>query len=1069
MSVTISGLPGGDKPDPNIKDKKYWKSLGEKNDPEGYQKSIRNEFREKLPFDEPDELLQAKTPRRDFLKYLGFGTAAATLAASCEIKTRKVIPYLNKPEEITPGVPNYYASTYAVDGEYCPIIIKTRDGRPIKIEGNTDSSITRGGTSAVVQASVLSLYDVTRLRYPLAKGKEATWQAVDQQVMNGLSQAGGPVVLLTAPILSPSIKSAIEAFLAKYPGSRHVVYEPMSYNGLLLGNEKSYGKRAIPAYHFENAKSIVSLGADFMGTWLSPIAFTRQYIANRKIDQKNPEMSRHFQFESAFSLSGSNADYRYPHRPSDTAGILIALYNEVAAGVGQPTLSGGGLKDQKLVKGVKKAAGSLLANRGASLVVSDNNNPDAQVLVNAINDMLGNGGHTIDWSVEVNYHSGIDAEMEQLVADMNAGNIGALILYDVNPVYDYYAPDKFVAGLKKTGLTVSLNDHNDETTQLCGYAAPDNHFLESWGDAEPQTGYYSLQQPGISRLFKTRQALSTLLKWGGAADIEPLNYIQNYWKENIYPKYGQGDQWQHWWDKTLQLGLAEPVAPAIGTAASFVGDVNGAASSLKATAPKAGGVEVVLYENVAIRNGRHSNNPWLQEMPEPLTKCTWDNYVCVSPAMSRKLNAAINRFNEVNYNRPLAKVTVNGKDVLLPIMVLPGMHKDVIAVAVGYGRGGNDLKGEELNKWRNAIGPSAASIGKNVYPWVTYNATSQSRIFTAGKVDISNTGETYLLAITQSHSSFEGRPIIEETTLDQFKKDPEHLLKERKEEFSKYGDDYAKDATLYPQIHDYSQGIHWNMAIDMNACIGCGACTIACYAENNVSVVGKEEVARGHEMSWIRIDRYFAGSEENPQVVYQPMLCQQCNNAPCENVCPVAATSHSNEGLNMMVYNRCIGTRYCENNCPYKVRRFNWRDWNGADSFDANMYDDPVVLDMNKDLTRMVLNPDVTVRGRGVMEKCMFCVQRLQIAKLNAKKAGRPVKDGEAKTACQQACPANAISFGNINDKDSEIYKITKEEQTTRGYHVLELLHTLPNITYLAKVRNKDQEDFFHEEPQHTL
>lgn len=1069
MSIKISGLPGQENPDDDKNGKRYWKSLGELSDPEGYKKSTHNEFTEKLPFDEPEELLNTNTPRRDFLKYLGFGTAAATLAASCQIKARKVIPYVNKPAEITPGVPNYYASTYAIDGDYCPIIIKTRDGRPIKIEGNRQSSLTAGGTSAQVQGSVLSLYDVTRLRFPMIQGKEATWTALDKKVTEGLASAGN-IVLLTSPVLSPSIKSAIAALKAKYPGTRHVVYEPVSYSGLLLGNEMSYGKRAIPAYRFDKAKSIVSLGADFIGTWLNPITFTKQYAATRKVDPKKPEMSRHFQFESSFSLTGSNADYRYPHKPSDGAALLIALYNEVAAGTGRPALSGGEIKEKELQTGIKKAAKSLLANRGASLVVSDNNNPHAQVLVNGINDMLGNVGNTVDWSVQANYHSGVDADMEQLVADMNAGRVGAVLVYGVNPVYDYYNADKFISGLKKTRLTVSLNDHHDETAQHCAYIAPDSHYLESWGDAEPETGYYSLQQPGIYPLFKTRQLLSSLLKWAGAQETDPLKYIQNYWKQNIYPQYGQGDQWQRWWDKSLQLGLAEPPAPAAAAAVAFAADVNAAANTLKATAPKAGGVEIALYQNVGIGTGRHSNNPWIQEMPEPLTKCTWDNYVCVSPAMSRKLNAAITRFNEVNFHRPLAKVVVNGKELLLPIMVLPGIHKEVVAVALGYGRGGNDLKGDALKKWRRAIGPSAAAIGKNAYPWVTYNSTAQSRVYTAPKVEITNTGETYLLAITQSHSSFEGRPIIQETTLEKFQEDPEELLRERKEEFEKYGDNYAKDATLYPDQYDYSQGIHWNMAIDMNSCIGCGACTIACYAENNVSVVGKEEVARGHEMAWIRIDRYFSGSEENPQVVYQPMLCQQCNNAPCENVCPVAATSHSDEGINQMVYNRCIGTRYCENNCPYKVRRFNWMDWNGADSFEENMHDDPVVYQMNKDLTRMVLNPDVTVRGRGVMEKCMFCVQRLQLAKLDAKKEARPLRDGEAVTACQQACPADAITFGNINDKNSRIYKMTKVEQTTRGYHVLELLHTLPNITYLAKIRNKDQEDFFHlEEPQHTL
>jgi molybdopterin-containing oxidoreductase family iron-sulfur binding subunit len=1056
-----------------MKQKKYWKGIEELNDPKGYEKALHKEFAEELPFGEADHgFLSAETPRRDFLKYLGFGTAAATLAASCQIQVRKAIPYLNKPADITPGVPNYYASSYAVDGEYCAVVIKTMDGRPIKLEGNTLSSVTRGGTSARVQGAVLSLYDVTRTRYPMMGGKEAaSWEALDKAVTDGLAAAGSnPVVLLTSPVLSPSIAQAIQDFQKKYPSAKHIVYEPISYSAMLQANETAYGKRAIPVYHFENAKSIVSFGADFLGTWLSPVEFTKQYVTRRKIDQKSPDMSRHFQFESSLSLTGSNADYRYVHKPSDTPAIIIGLYNAVATALGSPTLPGApAVSDQRIARGIQKAAKSLVANRGAALVVSGFNNPHAQVLVNALNEMLSAGGKTIDWSSSLNYHQGVDSDMEQLVADMNSGKIAALITYGVNPVYDYHAGDKFAAGMGKVALTVSLNDHNDETTRHAKYVAPDSHFLESWGDAEPRTGYYSLQQPGIDPLFKTRQALESLLKWSGAAQTDPLTYIQAYWKSAIFPTYGAGDQWQHFWDQTLQNGVLEPAqapAPAAGT---FTGDAAGAATQLVATGPKAGGIELVLYEQVAIGTGKHGNNPWLQETPDPVTKCTWDNYVCVSPAMSEKLNAVVNRFNEVNYHRPVAKVTVGGTSLLLPILVLPGMHPDVIAVALGYGRGGNDLKGDALKQARRSVGAAADSVGKNAYPWASYNQAAGAVSYEASGVTITNTGDTYLLGITQSHSSFEGRPIIQETTLASFRKDPEELLKERKDENAKYGKDYRVDATLYPDEYDYSQGLKWGMAIDLNSCIGCGACVVACYAENNVSVVGREEVAAGHEMQWIRIDRYFAGDQEDPQVVFQPMLCQQCDHAPCENVCPVAATSHSDEGLNMMIYNRCIGTRYCENNCPYKVRRFNWRDWNGADSFADNMYDDPVVLEMNQNLTRMVLNPDVTVRGRGVMEKCTFCVQRLQDAKLKAKKLSRPIKDGEAVTACQQACPADAITFGNVNDKESKIYKLRNEEQTARGYYVLELLHTLPNITYLAKVRNKDEEDFFHEEPQHSL
>lgn len=1054
-----------------MKQKKYWKGLEELHDQEGYKKATANEFKEELPFEESDHFLKTATPRRDFLKYMGFSVTAATLAASCEIKVRKVVPYLNKPEDITPGVPNYYASSYAVDGDYCPVVIKTRDGRPIKVEGNTLSSITEGGTSARVQASVLSLYDVTRLRYPMAGGKETTWEALDQHVGQALGSVGSnAVVLLSTSLMSPSLNQAIQDFLKKFPNSRHVVYDPVSYSSMLQANEASYGKRALPSYHFENAQCIVSLGADFLGTWLSPVEFASQYAKNRKIDQDKPQMSRHFHFESGLSLTGSNADYRFAHKPSQAAAVIMALYNGVATALGKATLSGApAIADAKLAAGIQKAAKNLAAHAGQALVVSGSQNPNDQILVNALNDMLGAGGKTIDWSSTVNYRQGYDPDVEQLIADMEAGKVGALLIYGANPSYSYPHADRFNAALKKVATSISFNDHNDETTQLCGFAAPDSHYLESWGDAEPKTGYYSLQQPGIAPLFKTRPFLETLLAWSGTAHPDALEYIQAYWKQNIFPTYGSGD-WQTWWDASLQNGVVEPKAAAALSGLPFKADAQAAAAKLLATAPKAADYEVVLYEKIGILNGRIANSPWLQEMPDPISKVTYDNYVCVSENTAKQLNAFVSRFNEWDYHRPVAQVTVNGQSVRLPILQLPGIPDGVLAVALGYGRAGNDLKGDALKQARRDVGVTAAGLGINVYPWASYNSQTQTYQYTTVASSITNTGDTTILALTQSHNSVEGRPIIQETTLEEFAKDPEELLKETKEEMEKYGgDNYAKNATLYPDEFDYSQGIHWGMSIDLNSCIGCGACTVACMAENNVAVVGKTEVARGHEMQWLRIDRYFSGDATDPQVVFQPMLCQQCNNAPCENVCPVNATNHSDEGLNQMVYNRCIGTRYCMNNCPYKVRRFNWRDYTGADSFEDNQYDDPNVVDMNEALTRMVLNPDVAVRSRGVMEKCSFCVQRLQDAKLKAKKEDRVLRDGDAVTACQQACPTKAIAFGNINDKSSVVYELRHSKQTHRSYRVLEDLHTLPNITYMAKISNKEPQDFYTEGLQHVL
>lgn len=1003
-----------------MEQKKYWKGLEELHDTKGHQEIVKNEFREELPFDESESLLNATTPRRDFLKYLGFTTAAATIAASCEIPVKKAIPYVNKPEDITPGVPNYYASTYAVDGEFVPVVVKTREGRPIKIEGNTLSTVTGGATTAKVQGAVLSLYDVARLRYPTINGTETTWAELDKQVKAALGSLGGqPVVLLSSTILSPSTKKVIGEFLAKYPGSRHVTYDAVSHSGMLLANEAAYGKRALPSYHFENAKVIVSLGADFLGTWLSPAEFAKQYGATRKVDVNKKEMSKHFHFESMMSLTGANADERFTHKPSETGAVALALYNAVNGG------SVSGIADKRLAEGITKAAQALKAAQGKALVVSGSNDVNVQLIVNAINNLTGANGTTIDWAATSNYRQGIDSDMAQLVNDLNAGSIGALLIYGANPVYDYFDGKKFADGLKKAKLTVSFNDRKDETSELVKYAAPDHHFLESWGDAEGKTGYFSFTQPTIAPLFKTRAFEDTLLSWSGNS-TNWVDYLKNEW----IAKLGG----QEAWDKVLQDGVIEPAtAPALA-GATFAGDVAAAAAKI-GSAKKGGKFELALYEKVAIGNGKLANNPWLQEMPDPITRSTWDNYACVSNTLAKTFHEELGDDYEINADKKVLKIKANGKEIELPLLIVPGIHPEVIAIAVGYGR--------SLNSGR-----AAGNIGKNAYPFVSYNG--QTFDYFAPDASVEATGDTYQIGLTQTHNSYEGRPIIKETTLEEFIKNP-HEVNEDRAELSKYGENFAKDGTLYPE-HPYP-GIKWGMSIDLNTCFGCGACVVACTAENNVPVVGKEQVIKAHEMHWLRIDRYFSGDENNPEVVFQPMLCQHCDNAPCENVCPVAATNHSSEGINQMAYNRCIGTRYCANNCPYKVRRFNWRDFNGADSFENNLYD---VADMNDNLTRMVLNPDVVVRSRGVMEKCSFCVQRLQDAKLTAKREGRPVKDGEAKTACQQACAADAIVFGNVNDKDSRIFQVRTMEQKDRLYYVLEETHTLPSINYLAKIRNKD-------------
>ena len=1030
-----------------MEQKKYWQNFGELKSSEAYQDSLKDEFTEDLPFEAGTGLLESTTPRRDFLKYVGFSTAAAMAAASCEMPVKKSIPYLNRPDAIVPGVANYYATTYVQDGDVVPVVAKVRDGRPIKIEGNDLSSLTKGGTSAQVQASVLDLYDTARLRYPMGNGKEVTtFDAFDKMVVEALTGVAGlPVVLLTSTVTSPTTKLVIADFLAKKPGSRHVQYDALSASGLLMANEMCYGKYSIPSYHFENAKVIVSLDADFLGTWLNPVEYARQYAAGRKINQSKPDMSKHIHFESMLSLTGANADDRYVHRPSETGAVALALYAKLGGAVSAPALA-----DERLKKGIDLAANMLKSANGDALVVSGSNDLNVQIIVNAINEAIGANGKTINWATTLNTRQGNDKNMAQLVQDMNDGKIGALIIQGVNPAYDYYDAKKFADGLKKVKVSVSFNDREDETTELCKFILPDHHYLESWGDAEVKNGYISFIQPTIAPLFKTRAFQTSLLKWSGL-NIEYGDFVKSHWLN----KLGS----QEAWDKALQDGIVESASLPIATAYNNT-HIADAAAKLGA-AKKGGKAELVLYSKVSMGSGKNANNPWLQEMPDPITKATWDNYAVISYPMAKELGIAVDDTYEVEVAKPVIKIKVGTKEMSLPLLVIPGLHPNVIAIAVGYGRS-------------EKTGRAAANVGQNAFPLVSYNGNTFD--YFVSDVAYEKTATTFKIAYTQSHNQYEGRKeVVREYALKDLQKQPKILADERHkltEDFAKGTGDYRVEGTLYP---DYPYpGAKWGMSIDLNSCTGCGACTVACTAENNVSVVGKSEVMRAHEMSWLRIDRYFAtyrdeaGNDnlDNLNVVFMPMLCQHCDNAPCENVCPVNATNHSSEGLNQMTYNRCIGTRYCANNCPYKVRRFNWADYTGADSFADNQNEEGLLDDsvhmMNDDLSRMVLNPDVTVRSRGVIEKCSFCVQRLQEGKLKAKKENRPLETGandkwDIKVACQQACPTNAIVFGNVNDKASPISKIRNEEQTNRLFYSLEQLHVLPSVSYLAKIRNTDR------------
>jgi molybdopterin-containing oxidoreductase family iron-sulfur binding subunit len=1046
-----------------MSDNKYWQSFSELTDNERLQKLTKDEFREELPFGDLDDkgLLDAKTPRRDFLKYLGFSTAAATLAASCKQPVRKAIPYVNKPENLIPGVAKYYATTYVQDGEVVPVLAKVRDGRPIKLEGNDLSSLTKGGTSARVQASVLDLYDTHRLRHPQRnKGNGTfeevpTFEQIDTQIANALANAGGSVVLLTSTVVSPSTRQLITEFLGKYPGSRHVQYDAISYSGLIQAN----GGR-VPSYQFDKAKVIVSLGADFLGTWLNPVENAKQYSVNRKINEANPTMSKHYQFESHLSMTGSNADERFTHRPSETGSVALALLAAVGGGA---TVN---FADAKLAKAIQKAAADLKAAGGAALVVSGSNDANVQAVVAAINAAIGANGNTINTGVTNFSKQGVDADMVNLVNAMDAGQVGALLIYDANPAYDYFDSARFANAMKKVKLSVSFNTKLDETTKLCQYSIPTHHYLESWGDAEPKSGSISFIQPTINPLFKTRPFQTSLLKWSGN-NTDWETYFRNYWSGKLGGEHG--------FHKALQDGVVENAIIASALPITKGAAITSAAAVTALSAQKARAKnELVLYQNVAVGSGKQGGNPWLLELPDPVTKVTWGNFAMVSVSKAKELGIVLDTDYEYYQDKPLIELSFNNKKVTLPVMVVPGMQADTIAVAVGYGR-------------NEEFGVASRNVGPNVYPFARWNGNTVD-YYT--EVNVARAAGTDKVAQQQIHSSYEGRTsVVKETTLATFLKYPHRYTEERDElrkDYAKKTGDFKNEGTLYSnssdtipggiRIGDHMQpGLKWGMSIDLNSCIGCGACVVACHLENNVPVVGKNEVLRAHEMHWLRIDRYFVSDEKNPDdlkaVVFQPMLCQHCDNAPCENVCPVAATMHSSEGINQMAYNRCIGTRYCANNCPYKVRRFNWGDYTGASTHGVGGPEsgvgklNDVVHDMNDELTRMVLNPDVVTRSRGVMEKCTFCVQRTQGGKLKAKQENRPLKGDEVQSACAQACPTNAIMFGNVNDKTSSVSQI-RQNNPGRLFYVIEQIHTLPNVNYLAKVRNTDEITFVQNETE---
>ncbi|WP_162418414.1 TAT-variant-translocated molybdopterin oxidoreductase [Cyclobacterium roseum] len=1028
--------------------KTYWKGIEQlTNDPE-FVKHADQEFPGFTSKKNQSE--DGGSSRRDFLKMMGFSVAAASLAA-CEAPVRKAIPYVNKPVDINPSVPNYYASTFASGGDYASIVVKTREGRPIKIDGNSLSPITQGGTNAIVEASVLSLYDKARLTGPQINGQPAEWPALDAELGSKLAAAGS-IKIVSNTILSPSTDRAIRQFAERYGDVELVTYDPISNYGITRASETYYGSRTLPSYHFDKAKVIASFAADFLGSWISPIEFARQYSKGRKISKESPEMSRHFQFESNLSLTGANADYRTPLAPSQSGLAVLSLYNMIAGKAGAGSAGGANLD----VLHLSRAADELWANRGNSLVVSGSNDPNVQVIIHAINELLGNTGSTVDFQNPVYFRKGDDQRMNQLVSELNSGSVGAVIFYNCNPVYDFGGGQALADGIAKAKVSVATSEVKNETASLVQYLAPDHHYLESWNDFRPKKGLYSLAQPTITPLFNTRQAQESFLKWAGNS-TSYYDFIREDWQA-LHEGLGEGSDFQSFWDNCLHDGVYQ-ASEAEGMegeeeTVSAAGDISAAVAAIGKTYQAQGsGSELAIYAKVGIGSGTFANNPWLHEMPDPISKATWDNYLTVSQKWAND-----NGLQMKEGATQMANVSANGVSFTVPILVQPGQAEGTFGLALGYGR--------------TAAGRVADGLGVNAYALLNSSNGYVSYDVTEG-VSVSLSGESYRIAQTQTHQTYMGRDfVIQEATLGEYKEDASA---------GRYHPEIYKDGEFVKPSkislwsgHKYSMH-HWGLAIDMNSCIGCAACTVACQVENNVAVVGKEEVLNRREMAWIRIDRYYSSPEtadsykeleeaaDNPEVTFQPMMCQHCNNAPCETVCPVVATTHSSEGLNQMTYNRCIGTRYCANNCPYKVRRFNWFKYHDNKDFAG------VNTAQNDDLGKMVLNPDVTVRARGVMEKCSMCVQRIQAGKLTAKREKREVKDGDINVACAVACPTEALVFGDMNDSNSKVSKMLKIEENSmeaikevneeRAYHVLEEINVSPNVWYFTKIRNKDKNE----------
>ncbi len=1005
-----------------------FRSIHELKDPTLNGKLAAKEFQNEIPVEDfLDDSNKEGTSRRDFLKLLGFSTAAVTLAA-CEAPVIKTIPYVVKPHDIIPGVPNYYASTYFDGFDFASVLVKTREGRPIKIEPNPVAG-DLGKTNARAQASVLSLYDNDKVKQPKLDGKDETFDKVDDFVIKGLEEAkasGKRIVLLSQSYASPTFKKLFAEFKAKYPTAELITYDAIPYAAALDAAQEVFGQRALPVYDLGKSQLVVSFNADFLGDY-NASSLEVSYAAARK---PGANMLRHIQVESNMSLTGANADSRYRLKPSAVFKTLVEVYKGL----------NGGTSDKVASEIVKE-----LQSKGSNAVVFADGSKAAYVLAHLINQKLASNAFTGKANFLKEYDN---ARFNEFLSWLNGGQVGVLITNNINPIYSHAKGQSLKAAIEKVPYSVAITDKKNELYKVSKAVIPFTHWLESWGDITPETGAYCLMQPTIQKIYKSRQIEESLLVWINGKD-NPANNYYNYLKANALTLNGGLS-----FNKNLYNGFA---AGGLSTGLSYSGG-NAAQAIAELSAFKPAQLELQLYTKPSIGDGTQSNNPWLMELPDPISRLSWDNYITISPKDAESLGLENSLNARMQLDGDTVNVTANGvtlKDV--PVFIQPGQADGSLGLALGYGK-------KDSGK--------VAETGVNAYPLFDgYNTVITN-------VKIEKSGDRHEFAGMQLQNTLMGRyEIAKEVTLDDFTNKPVDEWNKPLAMHTIGGELPIGKIDLWDAFDD-TDGPHFNLSVDLNSCTGCGACVIACQAENNVPVVGKEEVRMSRDMYWLRIDRYYSteqkvevyeglkegmavpelyGSEllgikgalenaaENPDVIFQPVMCQHCNHAPCETVCPVAATSHGKQGQNQMAYNRCIGTRYCANNCPYKVRRFNWFNYALNDKFDFHM---------NNDLGRMVLNPDVVTRTRGVMEKCSMCIQMTQNVILEAKKDGRKVQDGEFQTACANACSTGALKFGDMNDVNSEVRSLFN---SNRKYVLLEEIGTKPNVFYHTKIRNRKE------------